>query len=272
MTRSDPPSAAVRRPARVFAFDGRIVRDGDHTVAVEQPVQITYGEVPFAVMMLSPADLVDFAYGFSLTEGVVTAAAEIRAVGVEEADGGLRLAVTLAGERMHRHLARQRALTGRTGCGVCGIDDIDALRRAEAARTSATRLSLEAIRRALDAMHERQALNQATRAVHAAAFADPTGAILEVREDVGRHNALDKLIGAMMRRGHPAGDGFVVITSRCSFEMIEKTAVYGAPSVVAISAPTSFAIARAKALGINLVAIARHDTVTVFHGEDHIVG
>ncbi len=265
---SEPVALA---PVRVLAFDGRVVREGEHAVAVEVPVQVTFADVPFAVMMLTPADLHDFAYGFSLTEGMIERAADIRDVVSTRTPEGWRLAITLNGERLRKHLARQRAMTGRTGCGVCGIDDIAALRRAERDATPAPRIALAAIERALAGLDERQVLNARTRAVHAAAWADASGAIHHAREDVGRHNALDKLVGALVRAEVDAADGFIVITSRCSFEMVEKAATLGARTLVSISAPTSFAIQRARALDVTLVAIARRDTLAVFNGVERIL-
>ncbi len=258
-------------PSRVLAFDGRVVREGEQAVAVEVPVQVTFADVPFAVMMLTPGDLVDFAYGFSLTEGMVERAADIRDVAATRVDEGWRLAITLNGERLRKHLARQRAMTGRTGCGVCGIDDIEALRRAERGTTPARPVVLASIERALASLDDKQVLNARTRAVHAAAWADASGAIQHVREDVGRHNALDKLIGALVRAEVDASAGFIVITSRCSFEMVEKAATLGARTLVSISAPTSFAIQRARALDVTLIAIARRDTLTVFNGVERVL-
>ena len=261
----------VLAPSRVLAFDGRVVREGEHAVAVEVPVQVTFADVPFAVMMLTPGDLVDFAYGFSLTEGMIERAADIRDVAVTREDEGWRLAITLNGERLRKHLARQRAMTGRTGCGVCGIDDIEALRRAERGATPARPVALAAIERALAGLDDAQVLNARTRAVHAAAWADAAGAIHHVREDVGRHNALDKLIGALVRAEVDAAAGFIVITSRCSFEMVEKAATLGARTLVSISAPTSFAIQRARALDVTLIAIARRDTLTIFNNVERVL-
>ena len=255
-------------PSRIIALDGTLVRDEERAVAVEVPVQVGFADVPFAVMMLSPSDLVDFAYGFSLTEGMIEAASDIRDVSQGEAEGGLTLRISLVGDKLHKHLARQRAMTGRTGCGVCGIDDLAALRRARRAVAAPPAVTIAPIAAALAALDEAQVLNARTRAVHAAAWADASGAILHVREDVGRHNALDKLIGALIRAGIDPLTGFVLITSRCSFEMVEKTATFGAPTLVAISAPTSLAIERARALDVALVAIARRDTLTVFTGAE----
>lgn len=259
-------------PARitVVPLSGEDAREGERIVAVEAPVEVSFGGVPFAVMMLTPADLKDFAVGFSLTEGIVGSAREVRSVEASEGEAGWHLAIEVASDRMHNLLARRRSMSGRTGCGVCGIEDLDALKRAEPLNHAASfaPVPIEAIARVLADLPERQALSLATGATHAAAFADREGAILLVREDVGRHNALDKLVGAVLRNGHDPTGGFVVVTSRCSFEMVEKTASLGARLLVAISAPTSLAIERARSLGVALVAIARRDTVTVFHGSE----
>jgi len=265
----DPSAIAPteRVPFRVIALDGTEVREGEHAVAVEVPVQVAFADVPFAVMMLTPSDLVDFAYGFSLTEGMIEQASDLRDAQVLAGADGLTLRISLAGDKLHKHLARQRAMTGRTGCGVCGIDDIAALRRARGAPAAAPAIDIASIARALRALDERQVLNGLTRAVHAAAWADTTGEILHVREDVGRHNALDKLIGALVRAGIDPGSGFILITSRCSFEMVEKAATFGGRTLVAISAPTSLAIERARALDLTLIAIARRDTLAVFNNQ-----
>lgn len=254
-----------------IAFADGDLRPGEREVAVEKAVNVVYGGVPFAVMMMTPTDLEDFAFGFSLTEGVIESAADLRQVTLGVEPDGLKLGVDLAPGRLHAHLARRRAMSGRTGCGVCGIEDLNALPRARALAGRAPLVSLQAIRRALDELDERQVLNQVTRAVHAAGWADNTGALRAVREDVGRHNALDKLIGALLRQDVRPADGFFVITSRCSFEMVEKAGAFGARTLVAISAPTSLALDRARALDITLAGIARRDTMTVFHGGERIV-
>ena len=272
MDARSPPALAptASTPARVISLDGTTIRDIEHRVAVEVPVQVLVSDVPFAVMMLTPADLVDFAYGFALTEGMIEKAADIRDVVVGEAEDGLTLRIALVGEKLRTHLARQRAMTGRTGCGVCGIDDIAALRRARGVTGEATSVTVASIARALAALDERQILNAETRAVHGAAWVDGEGAIVEVREDVGRHNALDKMIGASLRGGIDPATGFILITSRCSFEMVEKAATFGARTIVAISAPTSLAIARARTLDVALIAIARRDTLTVFYATERV--
>jgi FdhD protein len=254
---------SVDVPATRLRYDGEpasLVR----AVAVEAPVNIVYAPLPYAVMMATPADLEDFAVGFSLTEGVVAAPSDIRDIAIEYEARGIRLVVTLAAGPMQRHLARSRNMAGRTGCGVCGIDDLTALPFATSSGGKAPVLSVGALRRAMAALGSRQPLNDLTRAVHAAAWCDAAGAILHVREDVGRHNALDKLIGALARAEIATEGGFIAITSRCSFEMVEKAAVFGARAVVAVSAPTSLAIERAQVHAMVLVAVARDDGALVF--------
>jgi FdhD protein len=261
---------AVDTPATVFRFGtGEPVRS-TRAIPTEVPVNLVYGGIPFAVMMASPADLDDFAVGFSLTEGVIQTPDDIRRIRIEPEERGLRVAIDLIPDRLHEHLARRRVLSGRTGCGLCGIDDFDALPHAHLLSSPAPSVSLAAIRAALVALDSEQALNERTHAVHGAAWADMDGILLFVREDVGRHNALDKLIGALCRAGTKPDSGFVIVTSRCSFELVEKVAAFGARTLIAISAPTSLALERARHLDITLVAIARHDSVTVFHGLEHI--
>ena len=265
------PPCTVRAPMQVVAYTAGNPEAGVRSLAVEAPVNLIYGSVPHAVMMATPTDLEDFAYGFSLTEGIVESGDEIRETRVEAAPDGLRLHVELAPGRLREHLARKRAISGRTGCGVCGIEDLAELPRAEMRDAPDVRVALPAIARALGGLDAAQILGAETRAVHAAAWARLDGTLVAVREDVGRHNALDKLIGALMRAGADTADGFLVITSRCSFEMVEKAARLGAAVIVAISAPTSLALERATMHGITLCAIARSDTLTVFSGAERLV-
>lgn len=249
---------------------------GDHTqspmevaVAVEVPVNVIYGNSPYAVMMMSPADLPDFAYGFSLTEGIIQSVGEIRKIEFSTAEEGISLTIDLVPDRFREHLSRRRAMSGRTSCGLCGIESLAALPSASPLSTAAQLICSASIRTALTALERMQPLNQLTRSVHAAAWCHADGRVLLVREDVGRHNALDKLIGALLVDGSPASQasaGFMMITSRASFEMVEKAAIFGARCLVAISAPTSLAIKRADDLGVTLVAIARSDAAMVFTG------
>ncbi len=261
-----PPSkapAALTRPTTRFTFGGPREK-GLRDCAVEVPVNIVYTPVPYAVMMATPQDLEDFALGFSVSEGVIDGPADIRSIVVEEVERGLRLVVTLASDKLQRHLARNRNLAGRTGCGLCGVDDLGALPIARAPPHGPGHLLLSSVRRALEALEDRQTLNRLTHALHGAAWADHGGELLCVREDVGRHNALDKLIGALLSAGVDPASGFVVITSRCSYEMVEKAAMFGARALVAVSAPTTFAIQRAQANAMTLLALARADGAICF--------
>ncbi|MBV1701268.1 MAG: formate dehydrogenase accessory sulfurtransferase FdhD [Hyphomicrobiales bacterium] len=246
-------------------FDGARPQPLARTVPVEMAIRIVYAPVPYAVMMASPQDLRDFVFGFSLTEGVIDRADDIRAVEISRLDAGIEIRVTLASDSLTRHLGRARAMTGRTGCGICGIEDMKHLPNAPLRAKSGPPVQVRAIHRALLALEDGQKLNLATHAVHGAAFVDMNGEILVLREDVGRHNALDKMIGAAMQQKVDAGGGFVLITSRCSFEMVEKAAMFGARCLVAISAPTSLAIERAKQHDMGLMAIARPDGGIIFH-------
>lgn len=270
MRRNEPFPAAHRVEALTAAYDGRL-KATPREVAVETALEIVFGGIPFAVMMVTPADIEDFVTGFCFTEGVIEKPGEIRDIAVEQTIGGLRALVDLKPERLHAHLARRRAIAGRTGCGVCGIDDLDQLRRADPPSGDAPRIPVAAVARALKALEQAQPLSGRTRAVHAAAWAGPDGRLVAVREDVGRHNALDKLVGALLRDGVSPQGGFCLITSRCSFEMVEKLGRFGGRTLVAISAPTSLALERAERLDIAVACIARGDTMTIFRGADRFV-
>jgi FdhD protein len=265
---TDADDFAVSHPLPITILhpDAAASQSGTRDIAVEVPVNIVYDNVPYAVMMMTPGDLADFAYGFSLTEGIIARREDILATRVEPVSLGLRLVVDLA-DRSYRHvLERRRAMTGRTGCGVCGIEELSSL--PVAPRRAATPVALRpaAVWRALAALEQHQPLNTMTRAVHAAAWVGPEGDLLCLREDVGRHNALDKLIGALLRDDVRPGSGFLLVTSRCSYEMVEKAAAFGAGALVAISAPTSLGIERARNHGITLAGIARRDAMTIFTG------
>jgi FdhD protein len=253
-------------PTEALSFDTQRRLPGHRAVPVEVPVELVFGTIPYAVMMLTPEDIEDFVFGFSLTEGVIASAHDIRGVKIEEHPRGLRALVDLVPERLSAHLSRQRAMTGRTGCGLCGIEDLNALEQAREPLTPSAPIAPDAIHTALIALAQHQPLNDITRAVHAAAWCEPSGAIIATREDVGRHNALDKLIGGLLRERVETASGFFLITSRCSYEMVEKAAAFGATTLVAVSAPTSLAIERAEALGLTLYAIARADSATQFSG------
>ena len=261
---SDTPEDPQRTfRARIVTYDSRAGADKDVSVAVEAPINIVYGDTPYAVMMVTPADIADFVYGFSLTEGVIARAAEIRSIEIHRQNEGHVASVNLAPDALRRHMARRRNLSGRTSCGLCGVEDFTQLPSA-VEKVGAREVAPAAIGRALSQLHEKQSLFRTTRAVHGAAWCADDGEVLLVREDVGRHNALDKVIGACMREELIARDGFALITSRCSFEMVEKAAIFGAPALISVSAPTSLAIERAQALGVTLIAVARDDGALAF--------
>lgn len=232
-------------------------------IAIEAPIEISFGGAPFAVMMGTPTCLEDFAIGFALTEGIIDRYGEVRAVEPEIHESSAKINVTLSSDRMRAHLARKRSISGRTGCGVCGIENLDQLPKGMLVPPSDP-VSPLAIGAALDALESAQPLNALTRSVHGAAWCRRDGSLHLVREDVGRHNALDKCIGALLRDPVDPADGFFVITSRCSFEMVAKTARFGAGTLVSLSAPTSLALQHARECGVTLIVTARADHATVF--------
>lgn len=269
MPRNSPPAqppASVATPASTLRFASGRAEAASAEVAVEAAVNIVYGNLPYAVMMATPSDLEDFVVGFSLTEGIIRSGDEIRSIAVRPQANGIVVTVALAPGRFREHLARRRNLSGRTSCGLCGVEALADLPTAEARTGTAAAITPVAIAAALSALERHQPLHRLTRSVHAAAWCDRNGTILAAREDVGRHNALDKLIGARLRAGQPVNDGFVLVTSRASFEMVEKAAIFGAGTLVTISAPTSLAIERAKVLGLTLVCVAREDSARIFAG------
>jgi FdhD protein len=232
-------------------------------VPIEVPVALEYCGLGYAVMMASPGNLEDFVIGHSVAEGLVLTAADVTAVDVAQVEGGWVVRAQLPEAAREAIFARARTRVSDSSCGLCGVESIsEALRPLPrvAATISTTRA---AIARALAGLYNHQPLNLATGAVHAAAFCNPDGKILHVREDVGRHNALDKLIGAMGLTGTDMADGFVLLSARCSFELVEKTVRSGAPMLVTISAPTSLAVERAKAAGLALLSLARSDSALV---------
>jgi FdhD protein len=260
-------AGSIDVPVRAFSYDsGASGPELTRAVAVEAPVQIVIGGAPFAVMMATPNDLEDFGYGFALTEQIANSVGDIRGVEVEQVEDGWKLKIAVSGERLQAHLARGRAMSGRTGCGLCGIEDFSQIPSPNPPLYPQAPIAPDAIRMAVSELEARQPLNQATRAVHAAAWCGRDGRIALVREDVGRHNALDKAIGALARAGVAADSGFFVITSRCSFEMVAKAAIFGASTLVSVSAPTSLALERAQRFGVRLIAVARRDQALCFEG------
>jgi FdhD protein len=235
----------------------------------ETPVAFTYNASTYAVMMATPADLDDFAVGFSLTEAIVDTPGDIVDLAIVETELGVEARMWLDEARAARLAERRRHLAGPTGCGLCGVESLEEVaRRLRPVNDAPMSLEPDELIEAMASLGSAQALNRATHAVHAAGFWRPGAGLIAVREDVGRHNALDKLVGAMARRGESGDAGAVLLTSRVSVEMIQKTAVLGAPVVIAVSAPTALAVRTAQAAGITLVAVARGDGFEVFtHAE-----
>ncbi|OHD09391.1 MAG: formate dehydrogenase family accessory protein FdhD [Sphingopyxis sp. RIFCSPHIGHO2_12_FULL_65_19] len=249
----------VRRLGLAEAGDAMLTR----SIAIEAPVSVEVGGIGYAVMMATPADLEDYAVGFALGEGLVETVDQIGRVDAQPIEGGWALRIWLPPERNAIALERARKRVSESSCGLCGIENIEEVLRPLPPVTARIATDRRAIAAALAALRDHQPLARATGAVHAAAFCSPAGAILLAREDVGRHNALDKLIGALARAGTDPASGFILLSARCSYELVEKTVRAGCPMLVTLSAPTSLAAARASAAGLALVALARTDSALV---------
>ncbi len=260
MRRPPPPALGVEN----LVFAAGSIRDGVRTVPEETPVAFTYGRQTHAVMLATPADLEDFAVGFSLAEGVVNEPTEIESIEIVSGEQGIELRMDLRDDRLAHYIGRRRSLAGATGCGMCGLESLAEVARPAPLVNAELSLSAEEISAALAALAPAQSLNHETRAVHAAAFWTLQGGLIALREDVGRHNALDKLAGALARRSLAGGNGVVVLTSRVSLEMVQKTARLGAGILIAVSAPTALAVRTADQCGLTLIAIARGRDFEVF--------
>jgi FdhD protein len=263
-------SDAVRIVDRKVWRDG-VLSEGSRRVPEETAIALTYNGGTYAVMMGTPQDLADFAIGFSLTEGVVTAPGDIVSLDVITLDDGVELRMWLSPERAERISERRRHIAGPTGCGLCGIDSIAEAVRPAAIVSGGRCFAPREIMTALAAVEPLQTINHETRAVHAAAFWTPARGIVALREDVGRHNALDKLAGALAQAREQAGEGLLLLTSRVSVEMVQKAASIGAAVLVAVSAPTALAVRMAETAGITLVAVARHDGFEIFTHPERIL-
>ena len=240
-------------------------------VAQETAVALSYNGSTHAVMMATPADLEDFGVGFTLTEGIVQRADDIESIEVISGDLGVEVRIWLDGDRAGALAARRRSMSGPVGCGLCGIESLEQARRSPLPVTSPAMFQARDLLSAMQSPSPLQILNQQTRSMHAAAFWHPSTGIGPVREDVGRHNALDKLAGAIVGWGPPASEGALLLTSRISVEMVQKAAMIGAPVVIAVSAPTTLAIRTAEEAGITLLAIGRDDGYGVFTHPRRIV-
>lgn len=234
------------------------------TVAEEVPIALVYNGRPFVVVMATPSDLEDLAVGFSLTEGVVSTEGGIERVGVVKANHGIEVQIEIGSADATRLEERSRGLVSRTGCGLCGVETINDAIRLPNRLDFTLDLSRAALWRASEQLSQQQTLNNETSTVHAAAWANEQGDLEIVREDVGRHNALDKVLGAMARERKTPTDGFVLVTSRASYEMVQKVAVCGVEIIAAISRPTGLAMRMAQASGVTLVGLLRGRTANVY--------
>lgn len=269
MPQSDPTDKAVFTAQRLsYTRQGR--SQGKRVLPEETPVVFTYNGNSYAVMMASATDLEDFAYGFSFTEGVISTVADVEALEIIEQDMGVELQMRLVDGKAEAVAARKRAMAGPTGCGLCGIESLEEALRVLPKLEVEGRFTPDEVRQAMASIAPLQALNQKTHAVHAAAFWTPAGGVVALREDVGRHNALDKLAGALLRESVKAADGIVVLTSRVSIELVQKAAVMGASMIAAISAPTALAVRSAGFAGITLVAVGRDDGFELFSHAERI--
>ncbi len=268
-------ASTARFPAPITRVEhvrwrGQVVTGGDRLLPEETPVALTYNGTSHAVMMATPCDLEDFAVGFSLAEGIIATAGQIERFDVVSLQQGIELRMWIAPSQYEAFHRRRRHLAGPTGCGLCGIESLIETLRPVRAVASDLRIEAAAIHAALNGLPAHQRLNGQTSALHAAAFCLSKSII--VREDVGRHNALDKLAGALARSRLPAETGFLLLTSRVSIEMVQKAATMGAPIIVAVSAPTALAVRACEAAGLTLVAVARADAFEIFTHTDRIVG
>lgn len=241
---------------------GSSLAESDH-VAVECPIALEYNGISHAVMLASPSDVEDFALGFSLSEGVISKPQDLFDLEIRPADAGLVVSLSIAAQQFDRLKTRRRSLTGRTGCGICGLEALEQLAMRPAAIGNKQRLSRNSLVRAVSGLIDLQPLQVQTGATHAAAWFNLYGDLQLVREDVGRHNALDKLIGAMAKARFSYADGALLMTSRASVEIVQKAATMGIGHIAAISAPTSMAVSLARDCGVTLVGFLR--------GQDHVV-
>ncbi len=250
---------------------GILHRDGkttpkDWMIAEEVPVALSYNGGSTVVMMATPADLEDFAIGFTLSEDMLGDINDIQSIKIEPQPNGFEVKIDVDPRKLARRALRKRAIEGRSGCGLCGVESLADAMRMRHKISPAFEIDVEAIDRAFKALKAHQPMNRMNHSVHAAAWCLPDGTIIETREDVGRHNALDKLIGALLRAGRHPAEGFVVMSSRCSFELVQKCAISGIACLATISAPTSLALSMAAAAGMRLASLSP-DGILLFDEE-----
>ncbi|OZI45740.1 sulfurtransferase FdhD [Bordetella genomosp. 5] len=241
----------------------------DH-VAEETPVALEYNGISHATMLATPSDLEDFALGFSLTEGIVGSASDVRGIDLDPRPDGIVVQLEIASACLARLKERRRAMSGRTGCGLCGVETLPEVLRPVPPLPDGEPFAVQLLLDAMRALRPHQRLHDVTGATHAAGWADAQGQIQLVREDVGRHNALDKLIGALARAGLPAATGLALVSSRASFEMVQKTASARIGVLAAVSAPTALAIRLAQQSNLTLVGFARNADATLYSHPERI--
>jgi len=268
MQRDDIPGATR---VQALACHGGAVRTVDDWVADEVPVALQYNGISHAVMLASPLDLEDFGYGFSLSEGLIDSAADLHDIELQHTADGLVLEMQIASRCLVRLKERRRTMAGRTGCGLCGTDSLENALPRITQPVAALPLAASAITAAMARLRDSQVLQAVTGATHAAAWCNAQGEVLLLREDVGRHNALDKLVGALARGAVDAPSGFFAVTSRASFEMVQKTARAGVGLLAAISAPTALAVRTAHEAGLCLLGFARGDDWVAYAHSERLV-
>jgi FdhD protein len=270
----DGPSDNLKwrsKPASPLAWRNGLVAPKPRLLPEEMPVALSYNRVSFAVMMASPYDLRDFAIGFSKSEGIVEDLSEIEDLEILRVEFGIECRMTLNAARADVLEARKRRIAGPVGCGLCGMESLEQAVLPVKQITSSLKVPAAWIAQAFSRAEQQQALNQETHAVHAAAFANTLSGNLLLREDVGRHNALDKLIGAALRQGEKPGEGVLLLTSRVSIDLIQKAAAFGTPILAAISVPTARAVREAEDAGITLIGVARKDGFEIFTHAERVV-
>ncbi len=266
----DTPASVEREGETSRSIAGTLAGDPSRIITwqvpEEVPIAVMYNSRSYAVMMATPADLTDFGIGFTLSEGFVREASEINGVIAMAVDNGHCVDISVDEAVLRHRQPPARALEGRTGCGLCGIEDIAQVIRPLPKIAGQAKIDAKAIARAFAELPDHQPMNRMNHSVHAAAWCEPSGQVIFVREDVGRHNALDKLIGALARQGADFGSGFIAMTSRCSFELVQKAATMGVPLLATLSAPTALALELARRAGMMLAARAAEGIV--FFGMD----
>ena len=269
---STPSSFPTSREVTVQREQGGAITTATDFVAEERPVGLLYHGIPHVVMLASPADLEDLAVGFTLSEGIVANRSDIRSVQLVSKDESLNVDLQISSDSFSALLRRRRNLTGRTGCGLCGVETVEEAVRNPQPVGNGVHVTSQELHAELESLQNRQTVNRVTGSVHGAAWALPGKGIQLVREDVGRHNALDKVIGALVRAQIDCSEGYFIITSRASFEMVQKTAMVGVSFVAAVSAPTALAIDIAAKANVTLVGFARADRHVIYSHPQRMEG